>query len=73
MTLAGEAQLVENKEGLVCCLCQQPLVAAKAHIRYMDSTFSTVLLRCPCCGQPYLDEATALHKAVEVEMALEEK
>ncbi len=65
--------LVENADGLICCRCQMPLVAEKSHVSYMDSTFSTILLRCPRCGQPYLDEETALGKVVEVEMALEEK
>ncbi|MEG1537365.1 MAG: hypothetical protein RR387_03675 [Clostridiales bacterium] len=65
--------LIENSEGIRCCCCDLELVAEKIHISYMGSAFSTLLLRCPRCGQPYLDQATALGKAVEVESALEEK
>ncbi|MCR4963612.1 MAG: hypothetical protein K6B40_07025 [Firmicutes bacterium] len=65
--------LIENSDGLLCCSCQMPLRSAKTHVSYMDSTFSTLLLRCPRCGQPYLDEETALGKVAEVEMILEEK
>ncbi|MEG1501731.1 MAG: hypothetical protein RR396_07200, partial [Clostridiales bacterium] len=68
-----EDALIENKDNIHCYICNLPLVPRKVHITYMGTTFTTRILGCPVCGEIYLPEDLALGKAVEVEMALEEK
>ena len=64
---------INNKDGILCELCDLLLEPSKIHMTYMRSTFPTTLLRCPKCGQCYMPEELALGSAQEVEAALEEK
>ena len=64
---------IENRERIRCLPCDRELELIKVTMSYLKSSFPTRILRCPQCGQSYIDEELALGKAQEVEAALEEK
>jgi DNA-directed RNA polymerase subunit RPC12/RpoP len=62
-----------GSEGWLCARCDASLTPAKAKLNYLNKDFETDLMACPVCGKPFIGEALALGKMLEVERSLEDK
>ena len=59
--------------GWICGKCGETLVAASVKVRYMGSTLSLELLKCPKCGMAMVTEEVAVGRMAEAEQVLEDK
>jgi ribosomal protein S27AE len=57
----------------VCGKCGEVLVLAKVEVRYVGTTLTVDLLKCPRCGLVMVTEETAVGKMAEAEQVLEDK
>ena len=57
----------------LCCSCKKELILRNVNLVYMGHNFTTILPRCPECGQVFLDEETVKTTVREIEQMLEEK
>jgi ribosomal protein S27AE len=57
----------------VCGKCGEVLVSAKVEVRYVGTTLSVDLLKCPRCGLVMVTEEIAVGKMAEAEQVLEDK
>ena len=71
--LTGYRESVTNEDGLYCFRCGATLSSDKVYLSYLRSTFPAQLLKCPICGLVYINEETAVKKALEIEKTIEEK
>lgn len=58
---------------LVCTKCSIMLEPAISKFSYMGHEMQSEVLKCPKCGQVYLDEKTVTEKVKHIEEALEDK
>ena len=58
---------------LICAKCNEKLEKRKTVFQYMKNEFSEELLRCPKCGQVFLDEELVKGRMLQVETELEDK
>ena len=59
--------------GMICCLCQIPMVPLQTEFEYMGHSFNHEFLRCPSCKQVYIPEEAATGRMAAVEHELEDK
>ncbi len=64
---------MEEKQTLICDLCQIEMVEQNAEFTYLNRSFRHKVLRCPECGQVYIPEKLANGRMNDVERMLEEK
>ncbi len=57
----------------VCGQCGEVLVSAGVHVRYLGTTLSIDLLKCPRCGMVMVTEEVAIGRMADAEQALEDK
>jgi hypothetical protein len=57
----------------VCGQGGEVLVSAGVHVRYLGTTFSIDLLKCPRCGLVMVTEEVAVGQMAEAEQVLEDK
>ncbi len=62
----------ENKN-LICCKCNKKLEPKKTDFTYLGHSFFTEILRCPECGEVFIDEDLVNGRIAMVEMELEDK
>jgi uncharacterized protein with PIN domain len=63
----------EQKQEMICELCNVKLEPMEAHFTYLKRTFRHIVPRCPVCGIVYIPEDTAEGRMKQVETALEDK
>ncbi len=56
-----------------CGKCGEALISAKVQIRYLGTTFTVDLLKCPRCAAVMVTEEIAVGKMAEAEQVLEDK
>ena len=59
--------------GWVCGKCGEALVSASVRVRYMGTTLTLDLLKCPRCGTAMVTEEAATGRMAEAEQVLEDK
>ncbi|NLK64488.1 MAG: DNA-binding protein [Tissierellia bacterium] len=63
---------MEDK-GLICCKCNKKLEPKTTHFTYLGHSFSTEILKCPVCGEVFIDEELVKGRIALVETELEDK
>lgn len=64
---------VKTDKRIYCCRCKCELKPGKAEIAYLGTKFPVILLKCPECGDVFIEADLANGKIAEVERALEGK
>lgn len=64
---------IKEDSRIYCASCELPLRHAECNFKYLGHTFRHKVLRCPGCGQVYLDEELIDTKIKKLEESLEEK
>lgn len=62
-----------SKQKLICEKCHVEMIPMDARFKYLKRDFQHQVLRCPKCGQVYIDKNLAKGRMKEVESALEDK
>ncbi len=58
---------------LLCGRCREELKKEIVDFQYLSFAFHTEVLRCPKCGQVFIDEDLVEGKMHETEMVMEDK
>ena len=58
---------------LICAKCGRELEKGRVYFRYLKNDVSEEVLRCPECGQTYLDEDLVMGRMKEAEVDMEDK
>ena len=68
-----EAGIPPEGNEWVCAKCGEILVSARVQVRYVGTTLSVDLLKCPRCGIVLVTEEVAVGRMAEAERLLEDK